>query len=75
MQHDETSGRLSTFNDIRDDRPVIPVPVADNLRSAIRTFHTEYPNLGAGSVLSEMRRNGFPDASWDEIRTVLAETV
>jgi hypothetical protein len=75
MQHDETSGHLSTLNDIRDDRPVIPVPVADDLRSAIQAFHAEYPNLGAGSVLSEMRRTGFPDASWDAIRTVLAETV
>jgi hypothetical protein len=73
MQHDEQSGHLSTFNDI-SDRPVSPVPVADDLRSAIRSFHVAYPNLGAGSVLSEMHRTGFPDATWDEVRTVLAET-
>ena len=73
MQHDETSGHLSTFNDIRDDRPVTPVPVSGSQRAAIQAFHADYPNLGAGAVLSEMRRTGFPDATWDEVRTVLTE--
>lgn len=51
--------------------PQLPVSVTEEKAAAVRTFCAEFPNLGAGSVCDSLRRNGYPDLTMDEVRTVM----
>ncbi len=68
----EDYSRHGTWQTITEDQPLNVVPATADKAAAIRAFLAEFPNLGAGSAMDTLRRNGYPDLTLDEVRTVMA---